>query len=182
MSTFSSNFKSIVGTLAPTVATALGGPFAGAAVSALSHALGLAPNAEPAAVESAVTTASTEDLAKIKVAEIDFQQTLATLGVEREQLAFSDTDSARKREIALKDRTPMILAFAFVGGWFVIQGVLLSHTIDPAMRDIIMRTLGTMDTALALILSYYFGSSAGADARNQASTATSSAPTPAAKP
>jgi len=182
MSTFSSNFKSIVGTLAPTVATALGGPFAGAAVSALSHALGLAPNAEPAAVESAVTTASTEDLAKIKVAELEFQKTLASLGVEREQLAFSDTDSARKREIALKDRTPAILAFAFVAGWFVIQGFLLMRTVDASIHDIIIRTLGTMDMALGLILSYYFGSSAGADARANATTATSSSPTPPAKP
>jgi hypothetical protein len=35
------------------------------------------------------------------------------------------------------------------------------------MRELIARVLGTLDSALMLVLSYYFGSSAGSAEKNQ---------------
>jgi|CXWL01.1.fsa_nt_gi purine-cytosine permease-like protein len=57
-----------------------------------------------------------------------------------------------------------VLALLVVLGWFAVQGVLLSHLVaivDPSMRDLLNRVLGTLDAALIMVLSYYFGSSRG---------------------
>jgi hypothetical protein len=48
-----------------------------------------------------------------------------------------------------------------------VQGFLLTHVIDGTMRELIARVLGTLDSALMLVLSYYFGSSAGSAEKNQ---------------
>jgi hypothetical protein len=36
---------------------------------------------------------------------------------------------------------------------------MLNNTIPTEMRELVIRVLGTMDGALMLVLSYYFGSS-----------------------
>jgi hypothetical protein len=148
----------VLKTVAPTIALAVGGPFGPLAAAALHVALGTSGDKD---AEAALTGVTPDQLLALKKAENDFQVQLKTLEISEAQLAFSDTANARQREEVVKDKTPMILAFLFVTGWFSIQTFILTHVIDPAMRDIVLRTMGTMDMALGLILSYYFGSSAG---------------------
>jgi hypothetical protein len=38
--------------------------------------------------------------------------------------------------------------------------------IEPTMRELIARVLGTLDGALMLVLSFYFGSSSGSQAKD----------------
>jgi hypothetical protein len=47
-----------------------------------------------------------------------------------------------------------------------VQWFLLTHIIDGSMRELIARVLGTLDGALMLVLSFYFGSSAGSQAKD----------------
>lgn len=82
--------------------------------------------------------------------------------LEKYRLESADRESARRREIEAEDSwTPRIIAAVVLSGWFVIQGVLLFTVIPQEMREIIMRTLGTLDAVLLGIIGYYFGSSAG---------------------
>jgi hypothetical protein len=37
----------------------------------------------------------------------------------------------------------------------------MSHIVPQEMREIVLRSMGTLDMALGLVLGYYFGSSAG---------------------
>jgi len=38
---------------------------------------------------------------------------------------------------------------------------VLSHVIAPDMRELVMRSLEVLDVSLGVVLTYYFGSSAG---------------------
>ena len=100
----------ILGGIAPTIATALGGPLAGVATKALADKLLDRPDATEAEVEAAILGASPQDLLKLKEAEADLERHLIDAGIEIEQIAANDRDSARKRQMALKDRVPGILA------------------------------------------------------------------------
>jgi hypothetical protein len=140
--------------IAPTLATAVAGPLGGAAVSALAAKFGVSNSVE------AVAKAISGDPAAA--------QKLAELELEYAKLDAADRDSARKNEMALatsenapilnKSVTP-VLAIIVVIAWGLIQYHLLTHVVATEMREIIIRVLGTLDGALVMVLSYYFGAS-----------------------
>ena len=145
---------SMVSKFAPAIGTALGGPLGGLAVSAIAEKLGVADEVE--AVTKAIK-ADPEAAMKLKQLELDkFKAVLA------------DKDSARNREatIATSEKAPLInklvspvLALIVVVAWVGIQYTLLNTTVPQEMRELVARVLGTLDGALMVILSYYFGAS-----------------------
>jgi len=148
MSDFLKAAGGILAALAPTVATVLGGPLAGMATTAMIGALGLTPDASTNDIMRAVAGATPEQLLKLKEVEAKLIIDLKTLDVDITRIDAADRDSARKREIV----------GLFVGvQYYIFSG----HDLDPDMRDFAMRSLGTLDASLAMILAYYFGSSAG---------------------
>lgn len=83
-----------------------------------------------------------------------------------------DRSSARDREsaIATAEAAPLlnkvvtpVLAIGVVGLTFLLFAVVLFDTtvIDPARKDLAIYILGALTTAIAQVLSYYFGSSSG---------------------
>jgi VIT1/CCC1 family predicted Fe2+/Mn2+ transporter len=159
MSTFSDDFKHIVGTVAPTVATALGGPLAGMAVSALTKALGLSSTTSQADLEKTVLAADPAALAQIKVAEIDLQKTMAELGIQEESLAYADVDSARKREESVKDNTPSILAYFLTAAIVALIFALFHYDIPADNKNVMFSITGTVVGTWGMAMGYYFGSS-----------------------
>lgn len=160
------DWKSIVGTVAPTIATALGGPLAGMATQAISNAVLGKPDGTHEELGNALATATPEMLLKVKQSEQDFITHMEELGIKKEQLAASDRDSARQREIKTGDVwTPRTLGGLIILGWFAMQWFLLTHVIPAEMREIVLRGLGTLDLAVGLVLGYYFGSSSGSAAK-----------------
>lgn len=143
------------------------------AASAVGDALGVKiDGAQPNAVQAAIAQATPEQLAALKQADHDFSIKMQAMGFahaeELARLAMADTQNAREREIRTGDSlTPRILAGLVVVGWLIVQGFLLTNIIDPSMRELIARVLGTLDAALTLVLSYYFGSSAGSKEKTQ---------------
>lgn len=162
------NWKDVVGTVAPALATALGGPLAGVAVKTIADKVLGKADATEDEVAAAIGTASPETLLKLKQAEFEFTKSMRELDIEVDRLAYSDRANAREREIKTGDSwTPRVIATVVIVGWFSIQWYLLEHVIPQEMREIIMRTLGTLDMALGLVLGYYFGSSAGSKEKNE---------------
>lgn len=142
------------------------------AASQLSQSFGtdIAPTAD--AIVKAVQGATPEQLLSMKQADNDFAAKMQAMGFahleELQQVAENDRADARAREIKTGDSwTPRLLAALVLVGWLMVQGFLLTHVIDAAMRELIARVLGTLDGALMLVLSYYFGSSAGSAEKNQ---------------
>lgn len=159
------DWKKVVASVAPMLGAALGGPLGGMAGQILGSLLGVDPK-DPKAIEKAVLSATPDKLLEIQKAEADFKLQMEKLGFENEQallrLETDDRASARRREVDSGDSwTPRILAACVVGGWIAVQAFLLRSVIDNSMRDLVARMLGTLDSALMLVLSYYYGSSAG---------------------
>lgn len=151
----------ILGGIAPTIATALGGPLAGVATKALAAKLLDRPDASSEEVEAAILGASPNDLLKLKEAEADLERHLIDAGIELEQIAAGDRDSARKRQAALKDRVPGILAALVLIGFFSVIAYLLKYGLPPASAEILALLIGGLSVGFTQILNYYFGSSAG---------------------
>ena len=153
----------ILKAVAPTVATALGGPLAGTATSMLLARLG-GDVKDPKAVEAALAAGDPATMLALKKLEDDFRAHMADLGVDVMRLEYADTADARAREAAVRDYTPRILAAVVVTLTFGLEGALIMGWHGPTgiPGEVLGRILGTLDSALILVLGYYFGSSAGA--------------------
>jgi len=157
---FSDKAKAVIATVAPLLGTALGGPLGAAAGGLLAKALGT-PAGDDKAAEAVLLTASPETLAAIKKAEQDFQAHMRELDISEEKLTFDDKASARAREIAVRDNTPAILAYGITAGFFGTLGFMLWNGKPATGGDALLVMLGSLGTAWAGIVAYYFGSSMG---------------------
>ena len=148
--------------IAPTIATALGGPLAGMAVSAISKAIGVDPEKVGDLISNNKLTA--EQIAQVKIAEIELQKQAQELGLNFEKLEVEDRKSAREMQSATKSMMPPLLAGAVTLGFFSIMVMMFFNKIDSANPAILMM-LGSLGTAWTGIIAYYFGSSAGSQAK-----------------
>lgn len=151
-------FGPLIGSVAPTIATALGGPVAGMAVKALSGALFGHDSATEEEIQAALANPTADQLSALKKIDADFKVQMKSLDIDLERIAAADRDSARQMAIQTHDWTPRILAVVVVIAWGIVQWFLLHNVIDQSMRELVARVLGTLDGALMLVLSYYFGS------------------------
>jgi hypothetical protein len=140
--------------IAPVLATAVAGPLGGAAVTALADKFGVSD--------------TVESVAKAIAGDPQAAQKLAELELEYARMDSIDRDSARKREadIATSSSAPWYskmvtpaLAIGVFALWGTVNILLLNNNIPDAMREIVIRMLGSLDAANMLILSYYFGNS-----------------------
>lgn len=139
---------------APLLATAVAGPLGGAAITAIAGKFGVSD--------------SVEAVAKAIAGDPQAAQKLADLELEYAKMDSADRDSARNRELAIatsasapwysKMVTPALALGVFVL-WATVNILLLNNNIPDAMREIVIRMLGSLDAANMLILSYYFGNS-----------------------
>ena len=159
----------LVRTVAPSIATAVGGPLAGMATRAISEALLGKPDGTEDELVQAASKATPEQLLALKQAEQEFAVKMRELDIDLERIANADRDSARNREIATKDWTPRILAGLITTGYFgalffMLKNGLPTHGGSEAM----LVMLGTLGTAWGGVVAYYFGSSAGSKAKDEA--------------
>jgi hypothetical protein len=149
--------------IAPGIATALGGPLAGLAVTAISKALGVDEKDVQSTIDSGKLTA--DQLASLKQAEIQLQAQAQELGLNFEKLAVDDRKSARDMQSATKSIVPAFLAAGVTIGFF---GILTALMIGYAQKsDELMVMLGSLSTAWVGIISFYFGSSAGSQKKDE---------------
>lgn len=170
-----------IGSFAPTLAAMLGGPLAGTAVAALEQALGLQSGAGPEAIKQVVeASALTPDqVVAIRAADQKHAEVIGQQGIDLEKInadhvqAFAKIDAddranARSREVALRDWTPMILAFAITIGFFSVLGWMLHKGVPKDGGEALLVLLGSLGTAWTGICAYYYGSSAGSASKSDA--------------
>jgi hypothetical protein len=150
--------------IAPTIATAMGGPLAGMAVSAISKAIGVEPEKVGDLISNNKLTA--EQIAQVKIAEIELQKQAQELGLNFEKLSVEDRKSAREMQMATRSWVPPLLAASVTVGFFGILGMMLLGKVDSNNPAILMM-LGSLGTAWTGIIAYYFGSSAGSQAKTE---------------
>lgn len=166
--------KKAIGTFAPWIAGTLGTPFTGVAVKALCGALGMTSDkADPKQIMTALSGASPEQLQAIKQAEAQHQEAMTKLNFENvealEKTAAADRDSARKRQIALKDRTPAHLAYIIIIGFLAgATAEITAFTLFPDIAAKIPRegwlligqVFGYLASEAKAVLAYFFGTTA----------------------
>ena len=150
-------------TIAPTIATALGGPLAGMAVSAISKAIGCDPNEVQNIISSGKLTA--EQVASIQLAELELKKQAQSMNLDFAKLTAEDKKSAREMQIATRSWIPPVMALGVTCGFFGILFGLMYGQIQHAPQIDIM--LGSLGTAWTGIISFYFGSSAGSQAKTE---------------
>jgi hypothetical protein len=120
---------------------------------------------------------SSEDLAKIQIAQMEHEEELLRLRIEDDKLDLAelemllkDTNDARQREvhIANSDKAPLlnkivtpVLALSILLLTFVLFGVVMfdDTPVEASRKDILIYILGVLSAIASQIVSYYFGSS-----------------------
>jgi len=148
--------------IAPTIATAMGGPLAGMAVSAISKAIGVDPDKVGDLISN--NNLSAEQIAQVKIAEIELQKQAQELGLNFEKLEVEDRKSAREMQATTRSIVPPALAAIITVGFFSILIMMMIGKVDGNNPTILMM-LGSLSTAWTGIVAYYFGSSAGSQAK-----------------
>jgi nucleoside diphosphate kinase len=145
-------------TLAPTVASALGGPLAGMAVTAIGSALGWQDATQEKITDLLQSGQLTgEQIAAIKIAELELKTHESDNGFKFSELEIRDRDSARGREIQVKDNTNKILAFVIVGAFIIV--VITTMMGWTKAESVLAGTLiGYLSAKAEQVLAYYFGS------------------------
>lgn len=159
--------KGILSVIAPAAATVLGGPLAGLATQKIITALGLPTDANVSMIGAAVANATSEQMIELKKIDALLEVDLRKLDLDLATIQTADTANARQREIATRDYTPRILAGLVMGMYIGVQFWLLAYILDPAQLNLVMRSLGTLDAAVGMILGYYFGSSIGSSNKDR---------------
>jgi hypothetical protein len=148
-------------TLAPTLATLLGGPLAGLAVDILGPKLGLTD-----ATKDKITQVlqngqlSGEQIVAIKQAELEAKAKEGELGFKFAELEFKDIDSARQRQMSVKDSTNTVLAYIIVGSFIaMVTSTLFGWAkVDSVLAGTLV---GYLSAKAEQVLAYYFGSTKG---------------------
>jgi hypothetical protein len=148
--------------IAPTIATAMGGPLAGMAVSAISKAIGVDEDKVSDLIKDNKLTA--DQIAQVKIAEIELQKQAQELGLNFAKLEVDDRKSAREMQATTRSIVPPVLAGLVTLGFFGILIMMLLGKVDSNNPAILMM-LGSLGTAWTGIIAYYFGSSAGSQAK-----------------
>lgn len=149
--------------IAPTIATALCGPLAGLAVDAVSKAIGIDPKDVNKTIADGKLTA--DQIAAIKEAEIAMAARAQELGLDFEKLAVDDRKSARQMQTTSQSYIPGLMAVSVTVGFFgILVGLMTEHF---KTSDALMLMLGSLGTAWTGIIAFYFGSSAGSQAKDQ---------------
>lgn len=148
--------------IAPTVATALAGPLAGMAVEVISKAIGVPHDDVQSMIESGKL--SSEQLAQLKLAELELKKQAQSLGLDFEKLSVEDKSSARNMQTATRSKVPPILAFMVTFGFFGILGSIMAGYAQKS--DELMIMLGSLSTAWTGVMAFYFGSSSGSQKKD----------------
>jgi uncharacterized YccA/Bax inhibitor family protein len=109
-------------------------------------------------------------------AEQAFQAQMAELGykseTDMESLAVQDRESARAREISVKDYTPeigfylLMVIFAFVIHW------LLKWPVPDSNKAIVYSAIGSLGTLVVMAATYFYGTTRGSENKSATISAT----------
>jgi len=169
----------------PFIAAALpgGGIVQQMALAAVGQALGVPAPKDAGEATEALRNATPEQFAALQAEEHHFTLRMAALNIksveELARIAAGDRDSARQREIQIRDSTPRVLAYLYAAGFFVTLAahitfmtyIVVEHVqLDTAVLALILTPVSTLEGVLiGMVLGskeYYFGSSAGSKGKD----------------
>ena len=112
-----------------------------------------------------------QELQKIKEFEIKNEELI----LEKLQMYLADKQNAREMNVDISTKSvpfikkiyPEILATIVVIATFAMFYLSVSVNLEPPKEKVVMLLLGTLNTALGMVLSFYFGSSIGSKEKTE---------------
>lgn len=105
---------------------------------------------------------------EVELAQIaaDVRKAELAADTQSEQTAAGDRDSARKREISVRDNTPRVLAYLLIGGFL---GMAFAVLFGQVRADTVLAgtVIGYLSAKAEQIVAYYFGSTAGSAKKSE---------------
>lgn len=155
--------------IAPTVATAFLGPLGGVAVSAVGNLLGVSSATQDKIAQVISQGQMTpEQIAQLKKLELEYKAHEEELGFKYEDLAFKDRDSARQANVSGGTQKYLFwLSLLLLACSLGSEGFVLFQGYPNKIPEIIVgRVLGLFDAVAMLVLSYWYGTTAGSSEKN----------------
>lgn len=157
----------VVAEAAPTVAAALGGPLAGAAATILRRVVLGDEGGSDEALSDVLLAGDPQTLLALRQAEHEFRRAVLDAEEEGARIAALDRDSARRREMTVRDKTPALLGTAVIGGFFAALALMLFRELPVGAEPVFAIMLGALSTMTGAVVNYYFGSSAGSKSKDK---------------
>ena len=147
------DFKKLLGSVAPILGGLIGGPLGSAAGKAVgSILLPGQDNPSDNDLKLALEKATPNQISEIKKIDAEYKVNLASLEIQ-------DRNSARNRQIAMKDKMPSFITISILLGYFGVLFLLFFDHIVPKNSEIIDLLIGSLSTVFIQSISYYFGGS-----------------------
>ncbi len=145
-------------TIAPLLGTALGGPLGGAAASFLADKLGIESKTVEAVTDALKSNKLTpEQIASVKLAEIEFQKFCKTHDIDLERIHAGDRNSARDMLRATGSYVPATLTFMVTLGYFLTLFGMLQGWFVARDSQVMLIMLGQLGTAWGVTIAFWFG-------------------------
>lgn len=159
--------KGLLKTVAPTLATAIGGPMGGVAMKFLADKF---VGGETGAVEDFLLSANPEQLAQLKLADLEFQKEMRKLDIDLEKIAADDRNSARDLAKTRGFIPQIIISIAYSCGYFGVMAAFITghFHVPEEFASMFNGLLGVLSAAQIQIVNFWFGSSAGSKAKTDA--------------
>lgn len=159
-----------LGSIIPMLGKAITGNIGGAVEEGL-RAIGITPTDDPKQnrnmFEKAKENLSPDQIAGLKKAEIDWNIKCKELEVDMEEVLAGDRDSARQREMTLKDKTPQIIGTILMIGFFGLLGAMMFFDVPTENQQVLHMMLGALATMTTAVCNYYFGSSRSSSMKDE---------------
>lgn len=146
--------------LAPLLGTALGGPLGGAAASFIADKLGIKDSTIESVNEILESgKMSPEQIANVKLAEIEFKQFLEKNKIDLVKMDLENTVDARAMQKVTNSTTPTVMSYLITLGFFGVLGYMMTDSYVSSEPLLVM--LGSLGTAWIAVVGFWFGSSHG---------------------
>ena len=165
------DWKKMLGGVAPTLANALvpGGPLVKAAVQAVGKALlGRDDATEDDVTKALAGGATMEQITALKQVEHEFVEKMRALEIDVLKLDVQDRDSARRRQVDLKDWVPAVLAVVIHAMLALLLWALFTRHIPAENQSAANILLGVVGGGVTSVWAFYYGSSVGSKAKTDA--------------
>ena len=158
--------KSILAAVAPTLAAAIGGPLAGVAAQAITQKLTGEPVTDLDQLEAVLEAANPDDLIALKEIEADFAIKMERAGIDLAKIDADDRNSARDRQVRMKDWTPSILGVLIIFGFFGVLAYIFKYGLPEEGSEVLLIMVGSPGVMTSSVGNYFFGSSAGSKTKD----------------
>ncbi len=159
--------KKVLRVVAPFLGSLVGGPLGGNAAKELSDFLLGKPDGSPKEIERALRSATPAQLIALKKLDLDFKKSMAEIGITEQEIAAMDRDSARKREMTVRDNIPGLLGILLTLGVFAAWFALFYFPMQLSAKGLLDTMLGSVSTVWIMAMTYYFGSSVGSKRKTE---------------